>query len=63
MYFSTFIDIYIERNIMKNTRKTITLSETTHKLLLVYCKKKSLKLSDWIDKLVYNTISKIKENE
>lgn len=48
---------------MKNTRKTITLSESTHKVLLEYCKKNSLKLSDWIDKLVYTTISKIKENE
>lgn len=38
--------------------KNIKISDETHKKLKEYCSKNSLKLSDWIDKLVKRFLDK-----
>jgi len=43
---------------MKENRKTILISEKTHKQLKKYCKDKSLVLSSWVDKLILISIEK-----
>lgn len=56
--FHYILCIYNKTNIMKENRKTILISEKTHKQLKKYCKDKSLVLSSWVDKLILISIEK-----
>jgi predicted HicB family RNase H-like nuclease len=39
-------------------RKTLIISETTHQILKDFCKKNSIKLNDWVEKLILKEIKK-----
>lgn len=41
---------------MKPTHKTLKITEETHSLLRKYCQIHSLKINDWVDKLIKSNI-------
>ena len=41
-------------------KKTLLISEITHRLLKNYCKKNSIKINDWVENLI---IKELKEKE
>jgi hypothetical protein len=43
-------------------QKTLLISEETHSFLKKYCKKNSIKMNDWVEKLIINDLSKKEKN-
>jgi predicted HicB family RNase H-like nuclease len=40
-------------------RKTLIITEETHKKLKEYCKKNSIKLNNWVENLIIKEIGKV----
>lgn len=43
--------------------KNLKISKNTHKLLKTYCNKNLLKINEWVDKLIKNTIKNAKKTD
>lgn len=56
LYF--FILFYISVIFIIMERKTLIISKETHQKLKDYCKDNSIKLNDWVEKLILNEIKK-----
>ncbi len=56
LYF--FILFYISMIFIIMERKTLIISKETHQKLKDYCKDNSIKLNDWVEKLILNEIKK-----
>jgi len=40
------------------SRKTLIITEETHKVLKDFCRNKSIKINDWVEKLIIKEIKK-----
>ena len=56
LYFFILFCIFVIFIIME--RKTLIISKETHQKLKEYCKNNSIKLNDWVEKLILNEIKK-----
>jgi hypothetical protein len=53
MYFF-IVSIYL----LYMKQKTLLISETTHDTLKKYCKENSIKINDWVEKLILEQLKK-----
>jgi len=44
-------------------KKTLLIDEKTHIKLKEFCKKNSIKLNEWVDKLINKEVDSISKNE